>query len=155
MKRTIVSALVLVAAAVALAGCGGGGGGGGVSASETNTGNAGTTQTSEAAGGSFRTSVHGFQTRLKASLSAFQHGNIAGAAKSAGPLLTNCDSVVNDKIGPKAKGKADQKAIIHLDLVCQDIDSATQAGLSGKTARAKRFAQAALSQAQMAAKIAG
>lgn len=152
MKRTILSCAALLAAAIALAGCGGS-----TSASDTQSTVAGAHH-AKAAGstsGNFSASVHGFEGRLQTSVSAFQKGNIAAAASSAGSLLSNCSSTVNNKIAPRATTAAQTKAVTHLRAACSDMSKATHAGMSGSMTKAKQFAQAALDQSQIAAKLSG
>ena len=152
MTKAILSVGAVLATAVALAGCGGSG-----SASGTTSGVAGANHTKAAGStnGSFRASVHGFEGRLQTSVSAFQKGNIAGAASSAGSLLSNCASTVNTKIAPRATTAAQMKAVTHLRIACSDMSKATHAGMSGNMTKAKEFAKAALQQSQIAAKLSG
>ena len=152
MKRTIIGCAALLAAAIALAGCGGS-----TSASGTTNGVAGAHHTKAAGStsGNLSASVHGFEGRLQTSVSAFQHGNIAAAASSAGSLLSNCASTVNNKIAPRATSAAQMKAVTHLRIACSDMSKATHAGMSGNLNKAKQFAKAALKQSQIAAKLSG
>lgn len=147
MKRTILSAAA-IGAALALAGCGGG-----ASANGTGSGVAGARHTK--AGGNFSASVHGFEARLQTSVQAFQSGNVAGAASSAGSLLANCDSFVNGKLATQARTQSQMSAIAHLRTACTDMTKASQDGASGNLKHAKKLAHEALEQAKIAARLSG
>lgn len=158
MTKAILSVGALLAAAVALAGCGGSGSGsaGGTigTTAGTTSGVAGASTTKTAHGG-FSATVHGFTARLQTSVKAFENGNVSAAASSGGSLLANCTSTVNNKLAPHAMTNAQRKAVTHLRVSCSDMSKAAQAGGSGNMTKAKQFAQAALKQAQIAAKLSG
>lgn len=136
------------AAALALAGCGGSG-----SASGTTTGVAGTHHAQGS--GNFRASVHGFEAKLQTSVRAFQSGNLAKAIASGGPLLTNCVHTVDTKIAPHASTHAQKQVLAHLRSACAAMSQAASAGAAGNTKKAKQFAQTALTQAKVAARLSG
>jgi hypothetical protein len=150
VTKPILSVGALVAAAIALAGCGGTGSG---SASGT-TGGVGGTRHAQGSG-NFRASVHGFEARLQTSVHAFQSGNLAKAIQSGGPLLNDCMGVVGSKIAPHASTHAQTAATAHLRSACAEMSQAANAGASGNTTKAKQFAAAALTQARIAARLAG
>ncbi|HZT94317.1 MAG TPA: hypothetical protein VE985_07570 [Gaiellaceae bacterium] len=160
MTRAILSVGALLAAAIALAGCGGSG-----STSGTVSGNAGGNASGTTAGvggahrargsGSFRASVHGFEARLQTSVQALQSGNLSKAIVSGGPLLNDCMGSVDGKIAPHASTQAQKQAVVHLRAACRDMGHAVSAGSSGKMAKAKQLAQAALAQAHTAANLSG
>jgi hypothetical protein len=152
MTKTILSVGALLAAAIALAGCGGGGNASG-NASGTTAGVGGAHHAQGAA--NFRASVHGFEAQLQTSVQAFRSGNLSKAIASGGPLLSDCRGTVNRKIAPHATTQAQVQALAHLRAACRDMSEAVSAGSSGKTAKAKQLAQAALAQAHTAASLSG
>jgi hypothetical protein len=152
MTRAILSVGALLAAAIALTGCGGSGSASG-NASGTTAGGGGTHNAKGAA--NFRASVHGFEAQLQTSVQAFKSGNLSKAIASGGPLLSNCMGTVNGKIAPHASTAAQKQALAHLRASCHDMTQAVGAGSSGKTAKAKQLAQAALAQAHAAASLSG
>jgi hypothetical protein len=150
MTKATFGVAALLAAAIALAGCGGGGNS---SASGSPGGIAGAprAQGSE----NFRASVHGFEARLQTSVHAFQSGNLMRAIASGSPLLTNCVRTVDTKIAPHASAHAQKQVLAHLRSACDEMSQAADAGASGNTLKAKQFARAALTQAQIAARLSG
>jgi hypothetical protein len=150
MVKTILSVGALLAAVIALAGCAGGGSG---SASGTTGTVAGAHHARGS--GSFRAGVRGFAARLQTSVYAFQSGNLSKAIASGGPLLDNCMGVVDAKIAPHASTSAQKQALAHLHTACAEMTQAANAGATGNTAKAKQFAQAALVQARIAARLSG
>ena len=150
MTRSISGVGVLLAAAIALAGCAGSGGG---SASDTTGGVAGSEHAQGA--GNFRASVHGFEARLQTSVRAFQSGNMTKAIASGGPLLTNCVQTVDTRIAPHAPTHSQQQVLAHLRSACDAMSHAASAAAAGSTMKAKQFAQIALTQAQIAARLSG
>ena len=150
MTRSISGVGVLLAAAIALAGCAGSGSG---SASGTTGAVAGTEHAQGA--GNFRASVHGFEGRLQTSVRAFQSGNMTKAIASGGPLLTNCVQTVDTRIAPHAPTHSQQQVLAHLRSACDAMSHAASAAAAGSTMKAKQFAQIALTQAQIAARLSG
>jgi hypothetical protein len=150
MTRSISGVGVLLAAAIALAGCAGSGSG---SASGTTGGVAGSEHAQGA--GNFRASVHGFEARLQTSVRAFQSGNMTKAIASGGPLLTNCVQTVDTRIAPHAPTHSQQQVLAHLRSACDAMSHAASAAAAGSTMKAKQFAQVALTQAQIAARLSG
>ena len=150
MTKAILSVGALLAAAIALAGCAGSRSG---SASGTTGGVAGAHQAQGS--GNFRAGVHGFEAKLQTSVHAFQSGNLAQAISAGGPLLNDCMGVVGAKIAPHASTHAQNAAVAHLRSACAEMSQAANAGASGQTKKAKQFARAALTQAQIAARLAG
>ena len=150
MTRAILGGAALLAAAIALGGCGGSGSG---SANGTTGGVAGTQHGQGAA--NFRASVHGFEARLQTSVHAFQSGNLDKAISSGGPFLNDCIGMVGSKIAPHASTHAQTAAVAHLRSACAEMAQAADAGASGNTTKAKPFAAAALTQARIAARLAG
>jgi hypothetical protein len=148
MKRTILSAVVLVVSALALVACGASGRTSGVAGAHH-------TKAKGAASGNFRANVHGFEARLQTNVQKFESGDISGAAMSGGSLLTSCTNTVNNKLAPHASTPAQTQAVTHLRVACSDMSKATQAGVSGNMTKAKQFARQALTQAQIAAKLSG
>ena len=146
MTKAILSVGALLAAAVALAGCGGTG-----SASGTTGGVAGAHNAQGS--GNFRASVHGFEAQLQTSVHAFQGGNLTKAIASGGPLLNNCMGIVDGKIASHASTNAQKQAVTHLHAACAAMTQASSAGASGNMTKAKQFAQQALQQAQIAARL--
>jgi hypothetical protein len=152
MTRAILSVGALLAAAIALAGCGGSGNASG-NASGTTAGVGGAHHPRGAA--NFRASVHGFEAQLQTSVQAFKSGNLSKAIASGGPLLSDCMGTVNGKIAPRASTPAQKQALAHLRVACHDMTQAVSAGSTGKTAKAKQLAQAALAEAHTAASLSG
>jgi hypothetical protein len=150
MTKAILSVGALLAVALAVAGCGSAGSG---SANGTTGGVAGAHHAQGA--GNFRASVHGFEARLQTSVQAFQRGDLTKAIASGGPLLNDCMSVVDGKIGPHASTHAQKQAITHLRVACDDMTQASNAGTSGDMTKAKQFARQALQEAQIAARLSG
>ena len=148
MTKSILSVGALLAAAVVLAGCGGSG-----SASGTTGGVAGAHHAQGS--GNFRASVHGFEAKLQTSVRAFQSGNLTKAIASGGSLLTNCVQTVDTKIAPHASTHAQKQVLAHLRSACAAMSQAASAGAAGNTMKAKQFAHAALTQAQIAARLSG
>lgn len=148
MNRTILGVAALLAVAATLAGCGGG-----TSASDSTTGAAGMHHAHGAA--TFRAGVHGFEAKLQTSVHAFQKGDIAAAAATAGPLIASCMSTVNNKLAPHAATTAQKQAVVHLRLSCSNMTKAVHAGLSGNLKKAKEYARAAVEQSQIAAQMSG
>jgi hypothetical protein len=148
MNRTISGVAALLAVAATVAGCGGG-----TSASGTTSGDAGMHHAHGS--GTFRASVHGFEAELQTSVHAFQKGNIASAAATAGPLLANCMSTVNNKLAPHAATTTQKQAVVHLRLSCSNMEKAVHTGMSGNLKKAKEYARAALEQSQIAAQMSG
>jgi hypothetical protein len=99
--------------------------------------------------------VHGFAAKVQTSVRAFQSGNLTKAIASGGPLLTNCVHTVGTKIAPHASTHAQKLVLAHLRTACTQISQAADAGASGNTTKAKQFAQSALTQAQIAARLSG
>ena len=150
MTKASLSVGALLAVAVVLAGCAGSGNG---SATGTTGGVAGAHHAQGS--GNFRASVHGFAAKLQTSVQAFQSGNLAKAIASGGPLLTNCVNTVDTKIAPHASTHAQKLVLAHLHTACAEMSQAANAGTAGNTMKAKQFAQAALRQAQTAARLSG
>jgi hypothetical protein len=148
MTKAILSVGALLAAAIALAGCGGSG-----SASGTTGGVAGAHHAQGS--GNFRARVHRFEAKLQTSVHAFQSGNLEQAIASGGPLLTDCVRTVDTKIAPHASTHAQKQVLAHLRSACDEMSQAAGAGTAGNTMKAKQFAQAALAQAQIAARLSG
>jgi hypothetical protein len=148
MTKAILSLGALLATAIALAGCGGGG-----SAIGTTGGLAGAHHAQGS--GNFRASVHGLEADVQTSVHAFQSGNLTKAIASGGPLLTDCVQTVDTKIASHASTHAQKLVLAHLRTACADISQAASAGASGNTMKAKQFAQAALMQARIAARLSG
>jgi hypothetical protein len=150
MTQAILRAGALLAAGVALAGCAAGGSGG---ASGTTGGVAGTHDAPGAR--NLRASVHGLEARLQTSVHAFQSGNLAQAISSGGSLLTSCTQTVDTKIAPHVSTQAQQRVLAHLRSACAAISQAADAGTAGNMAKAKQFANDALTQARIAARLSG
>jgi hypothetical protein len=148
MTKAILSLGALLAAAIALAGCGGSG-----TAMGTTGGLAGAHHAQGS--GNFRASVHGFAAKVQTGVHAFQSGNLTKAIVSGGPLLTNCAQTVDTKIAPHAATHAQNQVLAHLRSACAEISQAASAGASGNTMKAKQFAQAALMQVRIAARLSG
>jgi hypothetical protein len=146
MTKAILNVGALLA--IALAGCGGSG-----SAMGTTGGVAGTHHAQGS--GNFRASVHGFAAKLQTSVHAFQGGNLTKAIASGGPLLTNCAQTVDTKIAPHGSTHAQKLVLAHLRTACAQISQAVSAGVAGNVMKAKQFANAALAQAQIAARLSG
>lgn len=146
MTKAILSVGALLAVAIALAGCGGSG-----SASGTTGGIAGAHHARGA--GDFRASVRGFEARLQTSVHAFRSGNLSKAIASGGPLLNDCMGVVDAKIAPHASTVAQKGALTHLHAACAAMTQAANAGASGSTTKARQFADVALAQVRIAARM--
>jgi len=69
--------------------------------------------------------------------------------------LTNCVRTVDTKIAPHAWTHAQKQVLPHLRSACAEMSQAASAGAFGNTMKAKQFAQAALVQARMAARLTG
>ncbi len=159
MRRRISTAgaaIGAIAVAAALAGCGGAGNVYGT-ATATTSGVAGaqTTKGHATGGAAFRAQVQGFELRLQGAVKAFKSGNLSGAAKAGGPLLTNCQNVVQTKLATRARTTAQQAAVSHLRTACQDMANASAKGAAGDLSAARSLAQQALTEAQAAVKQLG
>ena len=147
MTKAILGVGALIAVAVALAGCGGSG------ASGTTGGVAGARHTQGS--GSFSANIHGLAARVQTSVHAFQSGNLTGAVASGTPLLRQCQSIVNGKLSTHAGSARQQRAVVHMQIACNDMSRAASAGASGNTPKAKSLARQALRQAELAARLSG
>ncbi len=97
----------------------------------------------------------GFEANIQTGVQAFQSGNLSSAIWSGSPLLTRCRRLVNGKLSTHASPSAQQQAVVHMHIACNDMSRAASAGASGSMAKAKALARAALKQARLAARLSG